>query len=720
MTRKLGAPNARSTLACHEVPAGRTPADRRSSCAGRVVALAGNPNSGKTSLFNALTGANQVVGNWPGVTVERKEGRSRKWGISATVVDLPGTYDLTGQSADEAVARDYILSGEADVIVNVVDGANLERHLYLSLRLLEMGTPLVVALNMMDEARGKGMRINTGALSRRLGVPVVETVATRGQGVGDLLRAAMGLAGEGVLAAGQGNLKVDYGPAAEREIAGLAKSIDAARAEERGREPGGTSLQRAPARWLAAQLLEGDASVTRFVETLPEGPAIQAAAAAGAARLESELGEDVAAHTVRRRFEVARELAEAVVFRVAAPVAGTSVSDRVDRFVTHPLLGAGLLLGVMWAVFKFTFTAGAPLTGLAAGLVAALGSAFGRALGALDPGGFLASFVVDGLVAGVGSVIVFVPPVFLLFFALSVLEESGYMARAACVTDGFMRSLGLQGKAFIPLVLGFGCNVPAILAARTLESPRDRLTTILISPLMSCSARLPVYTLFAGAFFGARQGLVVFSLYLLGVIMAVVMARLLTRRLLPGESSDFVLELPPYRLPSLTRAARQMWFRGSAFIRKAGTMIALGVVVMWGLSSLPWGVDYAGADSLLGRLGSVLAPLLEPAGFGRWQAAAALIFGVLAKEFVVAAMGLVYGAGEQALPALLALHFTPLAATAFMVMALLYVPCVATVAAIRRESGSWRWAVFAVGYSLLLGWGMAVVVYQVGRLLGLA
>ncbi len=560
------------------------------------------------------------------------------------MVDLPAAYDFDGYSEDEALARDYLLSGRADAVLNVVDAMNLERNLYLTIRLLEAGLPLVVALNQIDQARALGLSPDSEALSLGLGgVPVVQTVALTGEGLEEALAAAAGLAD------GQAGpaFRVDYG--SELEAEGHLPAMAAKRFE------------------LAARLARGCLGPAR--STVPG----------------------------RRR-----------------------ATDLVDRVVTHRYGGVAILLAVMWAVFKFTFSVGTPLITLVSRLLSVAGrlvESLAETAGAPD---LVRSFVVDGLMAGMGSVLVFLPLVFALFLALAVLEETGYMARASCVSDRFMRALGLGGKAFIPLVLGFGCNVPAILAARTLENRRDRLATILVSPFMSCSGRLPVYTLFAGAFFGARQGLVVFSVYLLGVVMAAAMAKLVTARVMPGESADFLMELPSYRWPSWRGVLRQAWGQAWMFIRKAGTIIAAGVVVMWVLGSLPWGVAYASRDSLLGRLGAAVAVVLRPTGLGNWETGAALVFGFVAKEFVVAALGLVHGAGAQALPALLAAHFTPLTALSFMVLVLLYSPCLATVAAIRKETGSWKWPALAAGYSLVLGLGMATAVYQLGRVLGMA
>lgn len=677
-----------------------------------VIALAGNPNSGKTSLFNDITGARQHVGNWPGVTVEKKEGRAVHRGREVRVVDLPGTYGLGAYSEDERIARDYVLSREADVIIDVVDATNLERNLYLTVQLLEMGAPVVVALNMVDEARQRGIRVDADKLSRLLGAPVVETVATRNQGVTELLDRALQVAKEREAladsreAVARAGPVVRYGPEIERELGRLEEMIAALPAVAR----------RYGSRWLTLKLLEGDPQITKEVAARPGTAELLREARSAAERLAGLAGEDPEAVLIDRRYGFIAGLVREVVSRSRTVEQRLSLSDRIDRVVLNRYLGLPILLLAMAGMFQFTFAVSEPLVGWVEAAFAWLDSSLSSALKGAPA--WLASLLVEGVLGGLGSVLVFLPPIFTLFLAISILEDSGYMARAAYITDRLMHALGLHGKSFIPMLIGFGCNVPAIMATRTLENRKDRLVTILINPLMSCSARLPIYVLFAGTFFAARQGLVIFSLYLLGIVLAIVMGRLFKAYLFRGETSHFVMELPPYRLPTLRSTLIHMWERGSAFVRKAATVIVGVVVLVWALSSLPWGVEYASEESLLGRLGSLVAPVLAPAGFGTWEAAGALMFGLLAKEVVVGTLGVVYGTGEEGLADAIRLHYTPLSAYAFMVMALIYVPCVATIAAIRRETNSWGWTAFAVGYSLALGWMMAVLVYQVGRLLG--
>jgi ferrous iron transport protein B len=670
-----------------------------------VVAVAGNPNSGKTSIFNNLTGARHHVGNWPGVTVEKKEGRLVHRGRAMCVVDLPGIYGLGAYSEDEAIARDYILRDRPDVLIDVVDGSNLERSLYLTVQMLEMGANVVLALNMYDELKAKQIHVDTDRLSKLLGVPVVPTVAVRNQGTKELLEAVLEAAG----AEGREPLRVDYGKEAEVELAALEElvSSDAAFAA------------RFPPRWLAVKLLEGDEGVASLLDTHGAREELLSRRDEARRRLESLLGEDVESLLADRRYGLVNGLAREVVRRRSTPEERISASDRIDRVVTNRYLGIPIFLLAMWAAFQLTFKLADPLIGWVEGFFEWFGGLAATWLEGAGASELMMSLVVDGIIGGVGSVLVFIPPIFLLFFVISLLEDSGYMARAAFVMDRFMHTLGLHGKSFVPLLIGFGCNVPAIMATRTLENKKDRLITILINPLMSCAARLPVYVLFVGAFFSADQGMVIFSLYLLGIVLAVLMGMLFKWCLFRGETSHFVMELPPYRAPTLRSTFIHMWERGSSFIRKAGTIIFAVVVLVWALSNLPVGVEYASQDSLLGRIGRLMAPVFSPAGFGTWEAAVALVFGVLAKEVVVGTLAVVYGVGEAGLSAVVAQHWTPLAAYAFMVMTLIYIPCVATIGAIKRETNSWGWTAFAVGYTLVLGWLMAVLVYQVGSLFGL-
>jgi ferrous iron transport protein B len=668
--------------------------------------LAGNPNSGKTSLFNTLTGSHQHTGNWPGKTVERKEGNCVHDGRDIVLVDLPGTYSLSAASPDEAVTRDYLLFEPPDAVIDVLDATNIERNLYLALQIQESGLPLVLALNLHDELARSGMEIDAPALEALLGVPVVPTSGARGVGVSELLDRAIAAA---TASDRPSHEPLRYGSAIETAIGKLEAAF-----LEAGGLPGSLS-----SRFCALRLLEGDAFLPgRLHDLLPALDGALSLARELSATIEKDTGEDVLSIAVGHRYATIAAIVLQTVRRPSGPDRRSNISERIDRVVTGRFTGIPVFLLVMAALFQFSFAAALPLKSLIEWLFGWLGQALSAGLASMSAHPLLSSLLVDGIVGGVGSVLVFLPNILFLFLAISLLEDSGYMARAAYVVDRFMHALGLHGRSFIPLLLGFGCNVPSILAARTLDNRKDRLITILISPLLSCSARLPVYLVFAGAFFGANQGLVVFSLYLLGIVVAVLMGMLFHRTILPGRSSHFVMEFPPYRLPSPRNSLYQTWDRGASYVRKAGTVILLAVVGVWGLANLPVGVPYASADSYLGQIGTFLSPALSPAGFGFWQAAVALLFGVLAKEVVIGSLAVTYGVGEQALGGMLAQHFTPISAYAFLIMTLLYIPCAATLATIRKETGSWGWAAFAAGYTLALGWLLAVIFYQIASRIG--
>ena len=659
-----------------------------------TIALAGNPNSGKTTVFNALTGAHQRTGNWPGVTVERKEGEYQHGETKVNVVDLPGTYGLSAYSIDEKIARDYLVTENPDVVVTIVDASNLERNLYLVIQLLELGQNVVICLNMMDLARKSGMEIDHERLSRLLGVPVVPTVAHKGEGIEQLKKAVLEAAEKG--STDQSSKIINYGKELEEILGEIEKLVSEIEITY-------------PPRFTAIKLLEGDPDIRELMTDEMKAKVDEILT-----EVEERTGEDGETYLAERRYGFIHGLARECVRRRPSLKGKISFSDRVDKVVTNRFLGIPIFLLFMWLSFQLVFKLGNPIADLIDSGFGWLGSWSGSALQAVGAPGWLVSFITDGMIAGVGSVLVFLPNILLLFLIFAFLEDSGYMARAAFVMDRVMHALGLHGKSFIPMLLGFGCNVPAIMGTRILESRKDRILTILVNPLMSCSARLPIYTLFAGVFLARYQGLVVFSLYLLGIFLAVLVARIFKSIFFGGEAAPFIMELPPYRMPTLRNVIFLMWTRSSMFLRKAGTVILAGVVLIWLLASLPPGVEYGSSQSLIGRLGYVLAPLLAPAGFGFWQAAVALTFGIIAKEVVVGTLGTLYG-GEEHLRTALAHSFNPLSAYAFMVMSLIYIPCIATIAVIKREGG-WRWAGLAVGYSLALGWLVAVIIYQVGSL----
>lgn len=653
-----------------------------------TIALTGNPNSGKTTLFNNLTGANQHVGNWPGVTVEKKEGDCSFKGYNFRVVDLPGVYSLTTYSLDEVIARKFLVDEKPDVVVDIVDASNLERNLYLSLQLLEMGVKLVIALNMMDVARSRGYHIDVKQLSRLLGVPVVPLVSSRNQGTDELL--------ETITCIVEGSIKVErlqfgYGHEVDREVASLEAAIT----------PSSLS-QRFPARWLAIKLLEEDEEIIKqFKELKPYGEKVLKAKDSSLAQLARVYRNAAGIVIADARYSFISGLMKDVLKK--PPSSKMTISDKIDRVVLNNWLGIPIFAAILFGLFQLTFSVSLPLINWINGIFNRLSDV----ASGITPN-WLGSLVADGIIGGVGTVVSFVPIIFLLYLGLSFLEYSGYLTRAAFVMDRLMHHIGLHGRSFVPLILGFGCSVPAIMAARTIENPRDRLVTIMVTPLISCGARLPIYVLLAGAFFTAYQGLVIFSLYLLGIVLAILFAWLFRKKLVRGESGHFVMELPAYHLPTISAAVAFTWQQVRAFLVRAGTIIFLAVILFWFL-------NYVGAMEPIGR---AIAPVFSPAGFGQWQASSALIFGTLSKEVVVGAFGTLFAVGEGALGETIAtqLGWTPLVAFAFMAMCLIYIPCAATIATIKRETNSWKWTGFVVGYTLLLAWTVAVLIYQIGSL----
>ena len=661
-----------------------------------TIALVGNPNSGKTTLFNAMTGSNQHVGNWPGVTVEKKIGKVKYNNEEYNIVDLPGTYSFGAFSEDEIVARDFILKGNPDVVINVVDATNIERNLYLTTQLIEMGTKVVIALNMMDEAKAKNIEIDLNKLSKELGVPIVATIASKKQGIQDLLRSATEYIDS------KNNVKTfTYTEKIEKELESILPLLS-------------NSEYIYPENWLAIKLLEKDKEIINYIDEN------------GTQALKDKVTEiqsidsDLELEIIDNRYNfVGTVLSNSVKRPIESQL---SLTDKIDKVVTDKVWGIPIFGLIMFIVFQLTFTIGEGfLGGLVEDLIETLGKYVEGVLVNISAPALLTSFVIDGIFGGVGAVVVFVPLIVVLYFFLGVLEDTGYMARAAYVMDGIMRRLGLHGKTFISMIIGFGCNVPGIMATRTLENKKDRMIAILINPFMSCGARIPIYMLFISAFFPNNGGIVLFSLYLLGIIMALVVGKVFSKTLFKGESSDFIMELPPYRLPSVTSVLRNMWDKVWDFLQRAGTVIFIVVSLLWVLSILPYGVEPSSQGSYLGKIGTIVAPIFKPAGFGTWQAAVSLFSGIAAKEAVVGVLGMVYAAGSSD-PSSLAINlqsvFTPLTAVSFMVMVLFYTPCAAAIATVKKETNSYKWAIFMAVYTFTIGWLSAVLVYQVGTLLG--
>lgn len=667
----------------------------------KTIALVGNPNSGKTTLFNVLTGSNQQVGNWPGVTVERKEGQFRFRDQTYTVVDLPGSYSLGAFSQDEVVARDFILTGNPDVVINVVDATNIERNLYLTTQLLEMGVKVVVALNMVDEAEVKQIRFDLKTLSKRLGAPVIPTVAARRKGIDELMAAAVELIHTPL----SDKASIRYAQSIETKVAQLEKLLANA---ELGY----------PSRWLAVKFLEGEDYAQNIIDksALVQSPEFfqfyqELAAKRGDFQLE----------IVDSRYKFVGDVTRGAVHRPAKMV--QTRTDRADQILTHKYWGLPIFAAIMFVVFQLTFAIGQDMLGeLVAGGMEFLGEWLDGFLVMINAPEWLGSYVATGLIGGVGAVVEFIPLIVVLYMLMGFLEDSGYMARAAYVMDSTMRAVGLQGKTFISMIVGFGCNVPGVMATRTLESKKDRMIAILINPFMSCGAKIPIYLVFIAAFFPSHGGLVLFTIYLFGILMALLMGKIFSKTLFKGEVSHFIMELPPYRKPTMRNVLRNMWDNVSGFLVRAGTVIFAVVSLLWVLAVLPAGVEPYGAESILGRIGLFIAPLFKPAGFGTWQAAVGLFSGIAAKEAVVATLGMVYAGVEEGAELVAAIRnvFTPLTATSFLVMTLLYTPCAATIATIKKETRSGKWALFAALYTFALGWFVAVLVYQVGRLFGLS
>ena len=648
-----------------------------------VIAVAGNPNSGKTSLFNQLTGSNLKVGNWPGVTVEKKEGKVVRGDTVFTFVDIPGTYGISARSEDERIAMDFLTKERPDAVIVVLDSANFNRNFYFFTLIMEMGLAVIPVLNMSDMAEKRGITLHVDRLSAIFAVPFVKTVASRGKGIPKLWKVLE-------------NIEQLKNP---KYLPVYPKPVEEAVQKLMDKFP-----KQVVSRFHALGVLDGGI-------VIPEDDRFRRIVTELQGKIEEDSEVELDELIAEKRYEFVYSIAKECVNRRLSTEQKAALTDRIDRFVTNRYLGGPIFLLAMWLLFFLVFTVGNPF-------VDWIDQGFSVLASLVGGQGIFSSFIREGLISGVGAVLVFVPNIYILFFLIALMEDSGYLSRAAFVADRFMHALGLHGKSFIPMLLGFGCNIPAVMAVRTLESEKDRILTALAIPYMSCSARLPVYLLFVGIFFTHNQSTVVFSLYILGIIVAIAVARVLRRIFFTKAVSPLVMELPAYHVPSIKTAARSAGIRTTYFIKKAGTFIFGTVLVIWILASLPLGVEYASAGSVIGKIGSAVAPIFHPAGFDSWQAAVALIFGFLAKEVVVGTFGVLYG-GQGTLSSALGSQFSALSAMSFMVMTLIYIPCVATIAVIRREIGT-KWAALSVGISITLGYGLAVLIFQVGRLLGMS
>ena len=681
------------------------------------VALAGNPNSGKTTLFNALTGAHHKVGNYPGVTVEKREGTRRRDGREYRFIDLPGIYSLTAYSIDEVVARDFLLDEKPDLIVDVLDSTNLERHLYLCLQFQELGIPVVGALNMSDEAEAKGIRIDEKALSTVLGVPLTKTVGSKGAGVDSLLDLIDAVA-DGKVASDR---YVQYGEEIESRLVALERVVAA--------DP--AFAARFPARWLAVKLLEKDANAYERLADHAEAARVETLAKDSTVWLEKHYGKDAEIVVSEQRYGYIRGATREAVKIVGKP--DFSMTETIDKVIMNPVLALPIFVGVLWATFQTTFLLGEyPMAWLESffGLLA-------KGATAVIPDGALRSLIVDGIISGVGGVLSFVPLIVILFFLLSILEDIGYMSRAAFATDKLLHSFGLHGQSIFPMMLGFGCSVPAIMAARTLKSPRDRIVTILVIPFMSCGAKLPVHVLLAAAFFPKHAANMVMLVYAIGVVLALLSAFLLKRTVLRGAPTPFVMELPPYRSPTASGVLWHVWEKTSQYMKKAGTVILAASILIWAITNFPAYDAPPGADettaarsaleySAAGRVGKSIEPLFAPLGFD-WRIGVATVTGFAAKEVVVSTLGILFSIGteenEESESLREALRsdpaFNPLVAFVLMLFTLIIPPCFAALATIKAELG-WKWVGFAFVFMFSLGWLIGFAVYQLGSLGGLA
>ena len=764
-----------------------------------TVALAGNPNCGKTTIFNNITGARQHAGNYPGVTVERREGLKNFQGKELLIIDLPGTYSLTAHSLDELVARNVVIDERPDVIVNILDASNLERNLYLAVQMLEMERPMVICLNMLDVAEKLGEKINEKILSEKLGVAVVKSIGNKNEGTIDIL--------EKVLAIKKDDNRqfiVCYGEEIEEKIKEITSCLEKI-----------TGIKY-PLRWLAIKLLENDQEIIKKIDSKPEGKIVTRLAEKVRIELKDKFNEETELVLAEKRYAFVNDIYNSVTVKHSHME--ENFSDKIDKVLTNRVWGLPIFFIIMWLLFNFVFTVGAiPQEWLENG-TKILSDFVSQNMVDSD----LKSLVVDGIIGGVGAVLSFLPNILMLFLGIALLEDTGYMARAAFVMDRVMRSVGLHGKSFIPLLVGFGCTIPSIMGTRTLENKKDRMVTMLVAPLMSCGARLPVYTLLIGAFFSEEiAGTVLFSVYLVGIMLAVMMAFVFRKTLFKGDTEPFIMEMPKYHVPTLRSILTHMWERAFLYVKKAGTLILAATILIWFLTNYPSNVEYSrdyeglivsaesqfteninsevftplniqkleentellgmvnslkevaysenvdskvkeslvienpvvysfaekyvelekqkddditlfknekAAESLAGsysgKIGKFIEPVIKPLGFD-WKIGVGLISGMAAKEVLVSTLGTIYSVGaadEDSTPLAEAIKndpiFSPLVAFSLMIFTLLYSPCFAALAVLKRETNSWKWTGFTFAYSTILAWIVSFAIYQIGTLLG--
>ena len=710
------------------------------------VALVGNPNCGKTSLFNIASGAHEHVGNYSGVTVDAKEGFFDFQGYHFRIVDLPGTYSLSAYTPEELYVRKHIIEETPDVIINVADSSNLERNFYLTTQLIDMNVRMVIALNMYDELESSGNKLDYIKLSQLIGVPMIPTVCRRGEGIDQLFHVIIGIYEGGDFLSQKGEIRseiledlrdwhktyvpdhefgshkeeedarprgymrhihINHGPELERSIEEVKKAISQ---NEDIRHKYST-------RFLSIKLLENDKEIENFISTLPNGKEIIAIRNKETLRIRKVMNEDSEQAITDAKYGfITGALKETFTDNHLEKEQTTRV---IDSIVTHRIWGYPIFFLFLYIMFEGTFVLGDyPMQGIE-WLVDQLGNLIRNNMAE----GPLKDLLIDGIIGGVGGVIVFLPNILILYFFISILEDSGYMARAAFIMDKIMHRMGLHGKSFIPLIMGFGCNVPAIMATRTIEDRKSRLITMLVNPLMSCSARLPIYLVMIGAFFPNCASFMLLCIYTAGILLAVIMARIFSKFLVKGEDSPFVMELPPYRMPTSKSIMRHTWEKGAQYLKKMGGIIMIASIIIWFLGYYPQHDAYESVaeqqkNSYIGQIGKAIEPVIKPLGFD-WKLGIGLISGVGAKELVVSTLGVLYTNEGDVENVNLSnrIPITPLVALAYMLFVLIYLPCIATFAAIKQESGSWKWAIFTAGYTTGLAWLIAFTVFQIGSLI---
>jgi len=718
------------------------------------IALVGNPNCGKTTLFNNITGSREHVGNYGGVTVDAKKASRRYHGYIFNITDLPGTYSITTYTPEELYVREHIFDEIPDIVLNVIDASNLERNLYLTTRLIDMDIKLVIALNMFDELEKRGDNFDYQMLAKMIGVPIVPTVASAGKGVTDIFDTLIDVYEDKNPIVR--HIHINYGKSIEKSIQAIQEKIYISENVE-------LTSKVAP-RFLALSLLEKDKEIEKRISKLKNGKQIIAVAENSVKKIENNLKEDSETLITDARYGFIRGALKETYKK--KKLNGKTRTQKIDKILTHKYFGIPIFIFFMWLMFQLTFSLGEyPMDWIENGV-----SLLSKFISNVMPDGMLKDLIVDGIIGGVGGVIVFLPNILILFFIISLMEDTGYMSRAAFITDKMMHKIGLHGKSFIPLIMGFGCNVPAVMATRTLENRNDRLLTMLINPFMSCSARLPVYLVIIGAVFPENAGTVLFLIYGTGILLSIAVAKLFKKVIFKSKDAPFVMELPPYRKPIMKISLIHMWHKGSQYLKKMGGVILIASIIIWALGYFPLTNEKTDKidvqivqlkennknpedetfknelkklelkkhlihqeNSYIGSIGHFVEPVLRPLGFD-WKMGVAITAGVAAKEIVVSTMGVLYGAdfgADDSSDALIKaikseryssgkhkgeIIFTPLVAIAFLIFVLVYFPCVAVVAAVKKESGSWKWAAFLVFYTTSLAWLLSFAVYQIGSL----